>query len=552
MGILLTALGVLTVAGIIVARRAEPFLRARIVQELSSRFHARVELDGFHFSIGNGFVGEWGFWARGKGLRIWPPNEAIAAGVPNSPVISLDEFRFHAPLRFKPGVPVHISEVRLNGLQIDLPPRPHDLHFNPGSKAGTSAGQSSGSSPLVTLRIDKIVCTNTRLVHETDKPGKLPLDFFISSLVLKNFTPNGAMQFEAELTNPRPVGAIHTTGTFGPWQAGDPGSSPVAGDYQFKDADLGTFKQIAGTLNSTGRYDGTLNNIKVDGQTDTPNFRLAQFGNSLHLRTTFRATVDGTNGDTWLDPVDAVLGHTHFIVRGKVVRVLAAEAGSSPHSIGHDINLKVDIDRGRIEDITHLASHETTPLLTGDLSLQAAFDIPPGPGPMHERMKMKGNFVLGQAEFTNPGVQGRLRELSFRGMGKPDQLKTAGDVSIPAQIQGDFQVSTGVITLPNLQFTVPGADIELRGTYGLIGGALDFVGSAKMEATVSKMVGGWKGFLLKPVDPFFKKGGAGTDVPIHVGGTASSPKVGVDFHGIHSTKPQRPDEQSDSPPSPKP
>lgn len=551
MGILLSVLAVLTVVAAIVARRAEPFLRARIVQELSSRFHARVELDGFHFSIGNGFVGEWGFWARGKGLRIWPPDQAIAAGVPNSPVISLDEFRFHAPLRFKPGVPVHISEVRLNGLQINLPAHPHDLHFNAGSSAGSTAGAPTGSSSLVALRIDKIVCTNTRLVHETNKPGKLPLDFLISSLVLKNFTPNGAMEFEAELTNPRPVGAIHTTGTFGPWQAGDPGGSPVAGKYQFNNADLGTFKQIAGTLNSTGRYDGTLNNIKVDGETDTPDFRLAQIGNPLHLHTSFHATVDGTNGDTWLDPVDAILGRTHFIVRGKVVRVLAGEDGSSLHSIGHDINLNVNIDRGRIEDITRLASHETTPLLTGDLNLQAAFDIPPGQGPMHERMKMKGSFVLGQAEFTNPGVQGRLRELSFRGMGKPDQLKTVGDVSIPAQIQGDFQVSTGVITLPNLQFAVSGADIELRGTYGLVGGALDFVGSAKMEATVSKMVGGWKGFLLKPADRFFKKDGAGTEVPIYVGGTASNPKIGLDFHGVHSTKPQRPDEQSDSP-SPKP
>jgi len=547
MGILITVLVVLTVAAVIVARRAEPFLRARIVQELSSRFHAKVELDSFKFSIGNGFVGEWGFWAHGRGLRIWPTSAAITAGAPNRPVISLDDFRFHAPLHFKPGVPVRISEVRLNGLQINLPPHGHFLHLNTES----SAGVSSKSSSLVTFRIDKIVCTNARLVHETDKPGKLPLDFLISSLVLKNFTPRGAMEFEAQLTNPRPVGAIHTTGTFGPWQTDDPGSSPVAGEYQFKNADLGTFKEIAGILNSTGRYAGSLNNIKVDGETDTPDFRLAKIGNSLHLHTNFHATVDGTNGDTWLDPVDAILGQTHFIVRGKIVRVMAAENGSIPHSIGHDINLNVNIDRGHIEDITRLASHETTPLLTGDLNLLADLDIPPGPGPMHERMKMNGKFILDQAEFTDPGVQGHLRELSFRGLGKPDLLKTDAHADIPAHMQGDFHISTGVITLPNLLFTVPGANIQLKGTYVLIGGALDFVGSAKMQATISQMVGGWKGFLLKPVDPFFKKNGAGTDVPIHVGGTASSPRIGLDFHGGHSTSPQRPDEQSDSATSPK-
>ena len=41
------------------------------------------------------------------------------------------------------------------------------------------------------------------------------------------------------------------------------------------------------------------------------------------------------------------------------------------------------------------------------------------------------------------------------------------------------------------------------------GGALDFQGSAKMQATVSAMVGGWKGLLLKPVDRYFQKDGAG-------------------------------------------
>ena len=84
-------------------------------------------------------------------------------------------------------------------------------------------------------------------------------------------------------------------------------------------------------------------------------------------------------------------------------------------------------------------------------------------------------------------------------------------------MQSDFEMATGVITLPNLAFDVPGADILLKGTYTLSGGGLDFKGLAKMQATVSKMVGGWKGFLLKPADRFFKKDGAGTEVPIHVG-----------------------------------
>jgi hypothetical protein len=100
-----------------------------------------------------------------------------------------------------------------------------------------------------------------------------------------------------------------------------------------------------------------------------------------------------------------------------------------------------------------------------------------------------------------------------------------------------------VITLPSLIYTVPGATINLKGTYGLDGGALDFTGTAKMQATVSQMVGGWLGALLKPADRFFKKDGAGTRVPIRIQGTREQPKFGIDFGGIKNSGAQQPVEQ---------
>ena len=124
------------------------------------------------------------------------------------------------------------------------------------------------------------------------------------------------MGFEAELTNPRPVGTIHTKGSFGPWVVEDPGESPVTGDYQFEHADLGGFKGIAGILSSTGHYEGTLRDIVVDGETDTPDFRLTHFGTALPLHTNFHARVDGTNGDTWLEPVEATLGQLALLDAG--------------------------------------------------------------------------------------------------------------------------------------------------------------------------------------------------------------------------------------------
>ena len=108
-------------------------------------------------------------------------------------------------------------------------------------------------------------------------------------------------------------------------------------------------------------------------------------------------------------------------------------------------------------------------------------------------------------------------------------MKTTAPGSIGSTMQGDFQMAGGVITLPNLIYTVPGATIELKGAYGLEGGTLNFTGTAKMQATVSEMVGGWKGALLKPADRLFKKDGAGTEVPIHIEGTREQPKFGIDF-----------------------
>jgi hypothetical protein len=196
--------------------------------------------------------------------------------------------------------------------------------------------------------------------------------------------------------------------------------------------------------------------------------------------------VDGTDGDTWLDDVDATLGRSHLQVQGKIVRVLAAEAGGPLHSIGHDIALTVNVDRGRIEDFVRLASKGPSPLLTGNLNLKTTLHIPPGPTAVHERMKLNGQFRLDEAKFASEKIQDRIESLSLRGQGRPGEVKTTDSASMRSQMQGDFRLADGVVTLPSLTYTVPGAVIQLKGTYGLEGGALAFTGTAKTQATVSR------------------------------------------------------------------
>jgi hypothetical protein len=529
----------------IAAHRAEPFMRQQIVQALSERFHARVELDSFHLSLGNTLRGEWGLWGQGKGLRIWPPADMEGVQVPEpnpsqQPIIRLAEFHFHAPLHYQSGQPVHITQIRLKGLDIRFPPRSHmQRSFESGKDK-----RPASNSLHVSIVIDTVDCTDAHLALETDKPNKLPVDFDIHHFRLKGVRPGAPMNFDAQLENPKPPGAIHTTGSFGPWIVDDPGNSAIRGDYTFNHADLSVFTGIAGMLNSTGRYEGTLRDLTVDGQTETPDFQLTHTGHTMPLHTTFHARVDGTNGDTWLEPVDATLAGSHFTASGQIVRVLKSGNDGRLHSIGHDIALDVNVDRARIEDFLRLATDSPNPILDGGIDVKAHLHIPPGKESVGQRIGLKGHFVLDDAEFTSVPVQKRIRELSLRGQGKLSELKSAeDDQKVKSHIEGDFTLNRGVLTLPSIMYTVPGADIHMHGTYRTEGGMLDFTGTAKMEATVSQMVGGWKGFLLKPADRFFRKNGAGAEIPIYVAGTRDKPQFGYNSGHSGSTHPQRPDTQ---------
>lgn len=507
-------LGLALAAGVlsVLARRAEPFLRARIVEALAQHFHARVELDGFHIALSGGL------WAEGSGLRIWPPQSPSGPphSVPARPLIRLDQFRFRAPLRYRPGQPIEISTVQLKGLHIFIPPK---------SSLGraVAAGPQPAAAGAVRFQVDSLVCSGGELVMGTDKPGKLPLTFAIAHLRITNAGSSGPISFDAQFTIPRPAGTIHATGTFGPWQVADPGESPLAGRYTFDRADLSVFKGIAGILTSAGRYQGTLRELTVDGKATVPDFRLTHFDHALPLATQFHARVDGTTGDTWLEPVQATLGRSSFSAQGQIVRL----------SAGHDIALQVRVPHGRVEDFLQLASRSSAPLLTGDLALDAALHIPPGPAPIHERLALHGSFTLTDARFTSAKIQNRMAELSLRGQGRPDEIKTTDPASIRARVTGTFQLAAGLLTLPALDYSVRGAEIQMQGSYALDGGALHFVGAANMKATLSQMVGGWKGLLLKPADRFFQKNGAGARIPITIGGTRDDPQVAIDFSRIN-------------------
>jgi hypothetical protein len=85
----------------------------------------------------------------------------------------------------------------------------------------------------------------------------------------------------------------------------------------------------------------------VDGKTDTPDFQVKISGHKVPLHTEFHAIVDGTDGDTYLQPVKAQFLHSFLTARGYVVRVQGEP--------GRHVYLDVAMDQARIEDLLRLA-----------------------------------------------------------------------------------------------------------------------------------------------------------------------------------------------------
>lgn len=508
--------GILT-AGEIILHRAGPMLKAKVIDTLSTRFDSRVELARFNVSVFKGFQ------VSGRGLKLYPNHLPMA-----EPLISVDRFSFRA-LNWRQlfETPMYINRVEVRGLTIHMPPKGERANLPQVSGSGNSSG------PGIKVLVGEIMVNHASLLIENGKPGKKPMDFEIDRLKLNSVGAGRPMKFHATLVNPKPIGNIDSSGDFGPFNMDSPGDTPVDGVYKFRKADLSTLKGIGGMLSSDGSYRGQLNHIEVDGETKTPNFELDTARHPMQLNTKFHAIVDGTNGDTYLQPVDAWLNRTHIVARGKVVRVEGAH--------GRDIQLDVTVDPGRIQDLLELAVNTRPPVMNGAVQVHMKMELPPGSGTVTDRLELQGSFAVMGARFSNPKIQSRVDQLSLRGQGHPDLAKQESDAmksgNVPAgtkadvasDMRGNFTMGLRKLNISALNYQVPGAQVALNGVYSLDGQTFNFTGTARLEVHVSQMVTGWKSWLLKPVDPFFAKNGAGTQVPIRITGTKSSPQFGLNY-----------------------
>jgi hypothetical protein len=331
-----------------------------------------------------------------------------------------------------------------------------------------------------------------------------------------------AMPFEATLHNAVPPGAITTRGTFGPWASEQPGRTPLDGTFQLSRADLSVFNGISGVLAAHGRFGGRLDRIDIHGETDTPAFRV-NTGMPVPLRARYHAIVDGTNGNTILDEVDASFLGTSLVAKGAV----AGEPGRT----GRTVTLDVTMNQGRLEDVLRLAVKSVRPPMVGSLRLNTRFVLPPGDEDVVRRLRLDGRFAIAGTRFTDVTVQDRINELSHRSSGKVREPEIPRVVS---QFEGSFRLGAGRLEIPRVTFDVPGSLVALAGTYDLVPETLNFKGTLFMDAKVSDTTTGVKHFLLKLADPFFRREGGGSAIPIKVTGSRSDPSFGLDKGRIFS------------------
>jgi hypothetical protein len=313
------ALAILAALGLSARPRAERWLRATVVAALEQRLDSDVELGAITLQPGLLMRISGGPLAiRHRGRRD------IA------PLIQLERFDSTISWRQMIRRPRRVDTIALAGLAIAIPPSPGEGQprfsgalMHPGAPAGVArppvgakedgpsgveGRQGGGERKPPAVIIGRITADAATLVVLPRDRRKFPRRFVLHQLTVRDVSTDRPLIFESVIENPLPLGRIESAGTFGPWDVASPARTPLQARYRLVDADLNTIRGIAGVLQSEGTYGGVLERIEAVGTSTTPAFDLDVGGRPLPLTARFTVVVDGTNGNTYIQPAEAVLG----------------------------------------------------------------------------------------------------------------------------------------------------------------------------------------------------------------------------------------------------
>jgi hypothetical protein len=475
-----------------------PFTHDIVVKALQQKFSSTVEVKTFHGTY-------------------FPPG-CVAEGVTfrrnsdpgDPPIATIEKLTIQGAYWEFFRTPKHVRLVRIEGLR---------MFVSSGTEHVGNAARP-GSAQQAAVIIDQIIADGAVVEIASNKSGKEPLKFEIRKLTLNSVGDDRTMWFHATLLNPKPPGEIRTDGQFGPLKTQDLGQTRLSGSYDFERADLSGFSGIEGTLASTGKFNGVLEHIEIEGNTDSPDFKVTRSDHAVHLKTQFQGIVNGLDGDVSLSSVQAQFERTSLVTQLEVAKKPAPQGVG-----GKTISLGTTELQGRIQDWLRLFAKADHPALTGAMNFRTQVLVPPGKGPFMERVNLKGDFGIDAASFVRSTTQEKVDNLSQLAQG---EKKNDDPASVVESLKGHVVLNHAIATFSDLSFSVPGALAHLHGTYALLTQQINFHGSLQLDNKLSKGSTGVKSVLLKSLEPLLKKKNAGEIVPIRIGGTFSHPSYGLD------------------------
>jgi hypothetical protein len=403
-----------------------------------------------------------------------------------------------------------VSRLTAEGMLISIPP------FDTHSTFHTTQSK---------ITIAEIVANGSAVEFASSEPGEKPLRFDIHEALLRDVGWKGPLTYHVMVHNPKPPGEVTADGKFGVWNTTDAGETPISGGYKFEQADLSVYRGISGMLSSTGKFEGKLAHIDISGATDTPDFEVKLGRHPVRLTTEFSAYVDATHGDTFLKRVSANFWKTHIEASGSIAK--------SPGGKGKTALIDLRSSSARIEDLLLLFVKADRAPMSGSVALQARVEIPPGKEEFLKRVKLRGSFGIGSGTFSKPSTQEGVNKLSAGALGEKDP---ADPETVLTDLTGQVNLLDGTSTFSDLSFSVPGAAARMHGTYNLLDHKIDLRGQMQVDSKISNTESGAKAFLMKMMEPFFKKRKKGEIVPIRISGAYEHPTFGLDLNDKNAQK----------------
>jgi hypothetical protein len=483
-----------------------PYRYRNVEPLLQKVFASQIKIDHYHRT----YFPRPGFVATGLTLRRYSAPDLPPIGSADSLVVQgswADLLLLRSRVRL----------VAVEGLHVVIPPvgsRANHEDFPPGSSA-----DFSGPSTVV----EQLNIHNATL--DIMRVNGSRYSFPIRQLVIHNLRSGQPISYSVDMQNAWPSGHIVAKGNFGPLLPSNLGATPVSGDFTFTSVKLEDIHGLSGGLSSAGRFSGALTAIEANISSETPDFAVGK-GRRTQLATSTHVTINGLNANIILHSVDVHTGASAVHAEGDIV--------GSPKVT----NLEIRVANGRARDILRPFFKSEVPI-TGAVWLHSHARLTPGGDGLTflKRLQMDGVFDIPSERLTNRDTEQKLSDFSQRAQGaKPTERQSApGDrvlaetAEVFSSLKGRATVRDGIVSTQRLNFQVPGANVDVNGTFSLHDGSVHMLGDVSMQSDVSHAATGVKSMLLKPLIPFFKKHHAGAKISIAITGSPHQYKVTQDI-----------------------